>query len=275
MMRGTSRDSLAAGQERLDAVVDEQPAAADLVGLSDGLFAVARLLDRESALRRALSDPSLPGEKKVRLLDTLLGSQLDRLGLDVLRGLARSRWSQPSDLVEAVETLAISAQLSAAEVEGHLDDVEDELFRFGRIVDREPRLRAALTDPGVPAERRTALLDDLIRGKVRPTTDRLLSQLVTAPRGRTLEDAVEELSRLAAARRRRLVASVTAAVDLTDDETERLRRALTRVYGREVQLQVDADPGIVGGLVVRVGDEVIDGSVAHRIDAARRRLSGG
>ncbi len=272
-MHVASRESLAAARERLDAFID-RGSAVDIGTVADELFEVVGLLDREPLLRRALSDPATRPDRRGQLLDQVLGGRLDPRTLDLLRGMVRSHWSQPGDLSDSVEAIAWQASFGVAERSGTLDEVEDELFRFGRILDAQPRLRALLADVRVPADRRVELLDTLIDGKVNLTTRRLLAQTVAAPRGRTLERVIEELVQLAADRRERYVAYVRAAVPLTAEQESRLAAVLTRIYGRVVGVQVDVDPDVVGGMVIQVNDEVIDGSLAARLDEARQRLTG-
>ena len=151
--------------------------------------------------------------------------------------------------------------------------MEDELFRFTRLVEGEPALRSVLTDATVAAERKRALLDGLLEGKAGAVTRSLLAQTVTAPQGRSLEHALERLSRLAAEQRQRVVADVRVPVALDDDQQSRLAASLTRAFGRTVALQVTVDPTVLGGGVVRVGDEVIDASVAGRLAETRESSS--
>jgi F-type H+-transporting ATPase subunit delta len=184
-----------------------------------------------------------------------------------------SIWPRPwSGRAGRFEAVAREALLAAAEKEGNLDDVEDELFRFGRVLDREPRLAALLEDAAAPADKRIELLDQLIGGKVSPVTAALLRHTVRLPRDRHLDVVCEELAELAAARRNRSVARVTAPVALTGEQEQKLADSLSRLYGRAISLQVELDPSLMGGLVVQVGGEVIDGSVASRLAAARRAL---
>jgi F-type H+-transporting ATPase subunit delta len=272
-MHVASRESLAAAKDRVDVFIDRS-SAEDIGAVADELFAVVALLDREPLLRRALSDPATPQDRRVGLLDRVLGNRLDPRTLDLLRGMARSHWSEPDDLSDSVEAVARQASFGVAERSGTLDEVEDELFRFGRILDAEPRLRGLLSDVRMPTERRVELLDTLIEGKVNLTTRRLLEQAVRAPRGHALEMVIEELVELAADRRERYVAYVRAAVPLTEEQESRLAAVLSRIYGRAVGVQVDVDPDVIGGMVIKVKDEVIDGSLATRLDEARHRLGG-
>ncbi|WNI18120.1 F0F1 ATP synthase subunit delta [Actinacidiphila sp. ITFR-21] len=271
-MNGASRDALGAAREQLDALTDNT--AVDPARLGGELAAVTALLHREGTLRRALSDPSKSGEAKAGLLRQLLGTQVGDDALDLLAGLVRARWSQPRDLVDAAEELADTADLIAAQRRGVLDDVEDELFRFGRILSGNSELRSALANQVADGTAKAGLLHSLLGGRADPVTERLVTRLVTAPRGRSLESGIDALSRLAAARRNRMVAEVTSATPLSDQQKRRLGAALARIYGRQVHLNLDVDPEVLGGLRVRIGDEVINGSIADRLDEAARRLAG-
>ncbi|MCH0538127.1 F0F1 ATP synthase subunit delta [Streptomyces sp. MUM 203J] len=271
-MNGASREALVAARERLDALTDNT--SVDAAELAGELAAVTALLDREVSLRRVLTDPAQAGEAKAELAARLLSGQVGGETVDLVSGMVRSRWSQSRDLVDAVEELANTADLTAAQRSGALDDVEDELFRFGRIVASSTALRAALTDRTATATAKGELLRSLLGGKANAVTERLIVRLVTAPRGRSLEGGLESLSKLAAARRDRMVAVVTSAVPLTDRQKQRLGAVLAKVYGRQMHLNLDVDPTVLGGISVRVGDELIDGSVASRLDEASRRLAG-
>jgi len=272
MMRGASRESLAQARERLDALVADT--STDALALAEDLFAVTRLLDREIALRRVLSDPAAKADSKTGLATGLLRGQVGDPALGLVGDVVRSRWSRVRDLADGMELLAVTAAVAGAERDGSLDDVEDEVFRFGRIVAGNPQLRGILVDGSVPAERKAELVRTLLGGRVRPVSLRLITQVVTQPRGRSLEAALEEYASLAAARRLRILAVVRAPIVLSDEQRSRLRAALRRIYGREVQLNVVVDPDVVGGMSVQLGDEVIDGTVVSRLAEARRRLAG-
>ncbi|GAA0406805.1 F0F1 ATP synthase subunit delta [Streptomyces luteireticuli] len=271
-MNGASREALASARENLDALVDS--ASADAAGLAEDLASVTALLDREVSLRRVLTDPAQPAEAKAELAGRLLRGQVGSDATDLVGGLVRSRWSSSRDLVDALEELAASADLAAAQRAGQLDDVEDELFRFGRIVESNPGLRAALTDKVAAKAAKAELLRTLLGGRANPVTERLVTRLVTAPRGRSLEAGLTALSKLAADRRGRVVAEVTSAVPLNDRQKQRLGDALARIYGKHVHLNLDVDPEVLGGIQVRIGDEVISGTIADRLADAGRRMAG-
>ena len=271
VLQSASRDALGAATTRLDEHIDAT-GAADLKRLADDLFAVVALLDREHALRRALADPATPSEARSALADRLFDGKIGRPALDVVSDMVKSRWSRAGDLLEGLESLARAAAFGVAEKDGSLDRVEDELFRFGRVLDREPELSRLLSDNATPVDKRLGLLREVLVEKVAPVTATLLEQTVRNPRSRKLDVASEELSELAAARRDRYVAHVRTPVRMTGEQEQRLTDTLTRLYGRPISLQVELDPDLLGGLVVRVGGELIDGSVAGRLAAARRTL---
>ena len=164
--------------------------------------------------------------------------------------------------------------LAIAQAEGVEDRVQDELFTFAKAVERHADLRQALTDAALPAENREAVISELLGARAHPVTTRLARFLVEAGQIRRLTAIAEELARIAAERSDRALAEVRAAVPLTDVQRDRLREALAEATGRSVELKVVVDPTVIGGLVARVGDEVFDGSVAHRLAEARRRLMG-
>jgi F-type H+-transporting ATPase subunit delta len=271
LLQPASRESLAAAGERLDELVDRS-SAEDLRGLGDDLFGVLGLLQSEPTLRRHLADQAVPSAARSGLIERLLASKVGRDALDTVSGLAAARWSRSVDLLDVLEELARRALLAVAEKDGSLDDVEDELFRFGRLLDREPRLNTLLGDVTVPAGKRVGLLRELLATKASPVTLGLLEHSVRASRGRNLDQVAADLAELAAERRHRYVAHVRTPVRLTAEQEQRLADTLSRIYDRAISLQIELDPDLLGGLVVRVGGELIDGSVAGRLAAARRQL---
>ncbi|MBO0774931.1 MAG: F0F1 ATP synthase subunit delta [Actinobacteria bacterium] len=270
-MRGASRAAVAAAQDELAAAVRGDPAAATAIG--DELFGVTSLLDSEPALRRALTDATSPAGARTGLVRGLLGGRVGRATLDLVAGMVSSRWSAPRDLASAAERLAVMATAAAADSAGQLDDLEDELFRFGRIVAGQPELGAARASPLLPADRKRGLLDALLADRVSPAALRLISEVAVHPRGRSLVESLEEYARLAAAWRQRLVAVVRVAAALSSGQRDRLAAALEAAYGRGIHLNIVVDPAVVGGMSVQIGDEFIDGSVASRLAALRRRLA--
>ena len=271
-MRGASRASFADLTERLTA---EGPmSAATATRLGDELFAVTGLLDEEPGLRRALSDPGKPAAEKGAVVGALLHGKVTRRTEALVAAAAESRWASPGDMVDAIEQLAIEAMVSAAEAEDGLDELEDGLFRFGRVVAGQPDLRAALADPSLPAAGKDELLDTLLGGKVTAVTLRLIKQMVMHPRGRPLTVSLDLCAGIAARRREQLIAVVRSAVELSAAQRGRLAEALAASYGHRVHLNVVIDPSVVGGISVQIGDELIDGTAASRLAEVRRKLAG-
>jgi F-type H+-transporting ATPase subunit delta len=164
------------------------------------------------------------------------------------------------------------ALFEIARAEGTLDDVEDELFRFARSYESNDELRNTLTDEMIPAARRQAIVEDLLGGRATPTTVQLISMVVGSGRGRELPAIVDRLVERAANAKNLAVAEVRAAVPLTEDQQDRLKAAIANATGKDVTLKVVADPAVLGGLVVTVGDTIIDGTVRTHLDQLKSRL---
>lgn len=165
-----------------------------------------------------------------------------------------------------------TAMFEVARVEGSLDEVEDELFRFARTLEGNDRLRSVLTDDAVPAERRRGVVGDLLGDRASPVTANLVSLVVGAGRARELPAIIDRLVQRAAAEHDKVVAEVRSAVALDDDQRKRLAEALGRATGKSVEVKVVVDPSVLGGLVARVGDTVIDGTVRTRLDQLRETI---
>jgi F-type H+-transporting ATPase subunit delta len=164
------------------------------------------------------------------------------------------------------------AMLEVARVEGHLAGVEDDLFRFARTFEASDDLRMALTDPHLPLERRLAVIDDLMGGKALSTSTALMSMVVGAGQASDLTAIVEKFVELAASEREHEVAEVRSAIPLDDAQQQRLAVALGQATGKNVEVKVVIDPSVLGGIVARVGDTVIDGSVRHKLDLLREQF---
>jgi len=268
-MRGASRASLTEAKERLEAALS----SGDPATLGDELFAVLHLLDREHGLRRVLSDPAQSADRKVAAVHGLLEGSVSAGTLGLVEEIVRLRWARSVDLTDAVEELAVIAEVASAEAAGRFDDLEDELFRFGRILAAQPELRRALNDRAAPLESKVQLLSDLLERKVTPATLRLVTEVATYARGRSLERGLDFYGRIAAERRSRLVAVVRTSVELTEAQKSRLSAALSAQYDRDVHLNIEVDPAVLGGLSVQIGDEEIDGTIQRRLGDIRRRLT--
>ena len=273
-MRSASRRALASLSDRFSTIaksLDNQ----GLSTVSGELVSVAKMLDREIVVTRYLTVPAEDAAPRVRLIERLVSGKVAAPTLDVLRAAVSERWSANSDLVDAIEHVSRQALLEVAEREDQVDEVEDQLFRFSRILDAQPRLAILLGDYAAPAEGRIALLRKVLdssSGSVNKIAIALLSQTVELLRGEPAEEAMKFLAEVAVARRGEVVAQVSAAAELSDAQRTRLTEVLSRIYGHPVTVQLQIDGALLGGLLISVGDEVIDGTLSSRLAAAEAQL---
>ena len=164
------------------------------------------------------------------------------------------------------------ALFQVAQAEGALEQVEDELFRFARILENETRLREALTDPSSEPEHRAKMVQELLGPKASAHTTNVIAFLVQQGRARELPKIIDSLVKLAAEERNKAVAEVRSAVPLDGDQRQKLVDAIAKATGKNVELKVLVDPSVVGGLLVRVGDQVFDGTVRRRLQMAREHI---
>ncbi len=273
MIRSASRQALEALRTEENAVYDGKVSADALATIASELYAVADLLVAQPRLRRTLGDPATPAEGRAQLVEGLVSGKIGAKSLGIVKAAVRLRWSTPWDLTDAIEDAGDTALFAAAEKQSGLDRLEDDLFRLERILQSEGDVSAILDEFTVGAARRTALLDQLVATKVTPITLALLHHAVTSQRKRSLTLAIDDLLERATARQQRSVARVVSAVPLSDAQQDRLAAVLSTMYGRAISVRTALDPQVQGGLVVRVGDEVIDGSIATRFAAARAALA--
>lgn len=269
-MRGASAESLARLTDALGAAVS---GGADANRMADDLFGVAGLLGREPGLRRVLTDLSIVPEAKSDLVRSMLAGKLEPASLDLVAQAAGYRWAATRHLADALEQLGVIAVVKGAEQAGEAEDFQDQLFGIGRLVAQTPELRDALADPARTREDKRALMHDVLGGKVTSGVLRLVDQAL-AGTFRTFGLAIEAFQKITADNRNRLVATVRSARALADDDRQRLKAALNAQYDKPVYLNVVVDPGLLGGLRIEIGDDVIDGTVVARLDDAGRRLAG-
>ncbi len=270
-LRAASRESLGKVVEQFDGLVGDLDADG-LTKLADDLASIVKLLRREPVLGRHLADPSSGPNAKVQLVERLLSGKVSDSALEILKNAASQRWSATSDLPRAIQHAARLALLVRAESDGQIDDVEDQLFRFSRILDTEPRLITLLSEYSAPLDGRISLLNNVLSRRASKNTADLLRQTIELLHGDRADESIRELANLAVSRRGEVVAHVSAASELSDAQNERLTQLLTRIYGHPVSLQFHIDPALIGGLAIAVGDEVIDGSLASKLASAETHL---
>jgi F-type H+-transporting ATPase subunit delta len=164
------------------------------------------------------------------------------------------------------------ALLEIANAEERVSEIEDELFRFARIVEGNDELRMALANPGLPADRRAAIVDELLEGRALTVSRAMATFIVGAGRGHDFPAIVSRFVELAAQTRQHEVAEVRSAVALDDAQQRRLAEALSRATGKNIEVKLVVDPTVMGGLVATIGDTVIDGTVRHRLDQLKETL---
>jgi ATP synthase F1 delta subunit len=273
-LRSASREALKSVTDRFDTIakdLDNQ----GLEKLAGELVSVAKMLAGELVVTRYLTLPSEDAAPRVRLLERLLSGKVGDPTLELLRAAVSERWSANADLVDAVEHVARQALLEVAAREDRVDEVEDQLFRFARILEAQPRLAVLLGEYGAPAEGRVGLLRSVLQsatGRSNRITNSLLAQTIELLRGQSADDAVMFLAEAAVARRNEVVAQVTAAAEPSDAQRTRLTEVLSRIYGHPVAVQLQTDAALLGGLLISVGDEVIDGTLSSRLTAAEAHL---
>ena len=267
---GSSRKSLVTSRVALDAAIKGCDAAT-ASALSSELFFVTDVLSTNISLRRALTDPARDENSKSALITELFQGKVGAKTLGLITELASLRWSAPKDLILVVEQLAIEAEASAANIAGELDRVEDEVFTAAAAIAGSTHLRKALTSDATNAK--AALVADILKGAT-DSTVKLISQMVNAWRGRSIEAAFADYQWALAERRNRVIALVRIAKPITTVQLDRLATSLTNKVGQPVRINIEIDPKVIGGVSVRFADEIVDGSISNRLAGAARALVG-
>ncbi|MCS6710915.1 F0F1 ATP synthase subunit delta [Brachybacterium sp. EF45031] len=270
-MRGSSAASLEAIVRGTRAGWVGAPTPLDEV--ADELFSVADVIDSSNQMVRLLSDPGRSDAVKESAVRTLLADRVRPETLEIVLAVVTSTWSEQDDLLSALENVGIEALLEQADREGALESVEEELFQVSRLIDGSPELTAGLDAAREDPRRRTEILGRLLDGRVHRVTAALARRAVQRRSDLKPARRVLEFADFASQRRRRLLAIVTASRPLTPDQHARLGRILAAKYGQDVQMNVEVSPDVVGGLRIRVGDDLYDATVLSRLAAARQRLA--
>jgi len=269
---GSSRQSLVAARAKLDAAV--KGATADSAAkLSSELFLAAEVLASNVPLRRAFADMSRDAASKETLVKDLFGKTLGSAALTLLTDVATLRWSAGGDIVYVLEQLAIEAEGTAANINGELDRVEDQLFEISRVIAENFELRKALVGPGTTSAKST-LVSDVLGKRASESTVRLAAALVSSLRGRSIEAGFADYLSALANRRNRLIANVRVAAAITDTQKVRLAQAIEKQVGQPIRVNIQVDPSILGGVSVKFADELVDGSISNRLAGAGRALVG-
>jgi len=275
-MAGVSSESLAAALASLEAKL---PNAS--LQLAKELFGILGTVDSSAGLRRALTDPSRNGDEKSALVKRLFGGNVSVDAVEIAIGLAGSRWASARDIGDALETLAATVIIAVAEnksavsasgING-LEALENDLFAFSQAVESNHEVQRALSEPQASPAAKIALAEKLVPG-ASGEAKVLIAQAVTQPRGLKVTKLVRRFAELAAKRQQRWIAVVSVTRPLTEAQTSRLQAALNGLYGRDLKINMNVDPALIGGIRIQVGDEVVDASVAARLGQLHRQLVG-
>jgi F-type H+-transporting ATPase subunit delta len=275
-MAGVSSESLAAALVSLEAKL---PGAS--LQLAKELFGILGTVDSSAGLRRALTDPSRSGDEKSALVKRLFGGNVSADAAQMASGLAGSRWASARDIGDALETLAATVVIAVAENKSAvsasgitgLETLENDLFAFSQAVESNHEVQRALSEPQASPAAKIALAEKLVPGASEEAKV-LIAQAVTQPRGLKVTRLVRRFAELAAKRQQRWIAVVSVTRPLTEAQTSRLQAALNSLYGRDLKINMNVDPALIGGIRIQVGDEVVDASVAARLGQLHRQLVG-
>jgi F-type H+-transporting ATPase subunit delta len=269
--------------------------------MADETASVARLVSHNATLRAALSDTAIPPAGRRAVLEELLADRVSgpTRRLEAFTVAAVS----PSEVTRAASWLAVETARAAEgrrleapalgrsegrqRVGGYaaaldeelssddLEEMEDALFRLARIIESTPPLRAVLTDRDQPAEARTAVVRDLLQAKVPASTRDLVEYVVRAGRSRDVVGTLDWLVERTAEVRGWRVARVHAAHEIDPEQRRELSSSLSRLAGAPVDLEVTVEPRLLGGVVVEIGDLLLDASARGRLDRLREHMQAG
>jgi len=272
-LKGSSRSSLVTTRAQLEKLVSQldAPAAAQV---SSELLSIVTVLDSSIALRRALSDFARDEASKVALSKQVFTAISNGHAFTVLATMVGLRWSSPRDIGDVLELLGVETLSVAVEKAAQLEQLESELFAFAQIVSKNPELRATFALRSASEVKKSDLVSALLSGKALQASINLISFLVDHPRGRNLESGLNEFADIISARKARMIAHVVSASALSPDQVSRLTGALTKMFGHEIRVNVSIEKEVVGGLSIRIADELIDGTVIARLAQADRLLAG-
>ena len=161
------------------------------------------------------------------------------------------------------------AILAVASAESNGAQIEDEIYRFSQVLQSSEELKSTLSDASIPSERRQQIVEDLLDGQATQTTVALVSMIVAAGMGSDIKAIADRVIGLGAESRDKAVAEVYSVVDLSSDQQQRLAAALKSATGKDVEMKIIIDESVMGGLLVQIEDEVIDGTVRTRLKQLR------
>lgn len=164
------------------------------------------------------------------------------------------------------------ALLMIANERNALDEYEKELKRFAQILQEEPKIKALMDNPKIPPEEKKQVLEKILKGSFNEIIRNFLHLIIDKRRESNYLDIIQEFMNYADEARNILDAEVRSAVQLLDKDFRELEKKLSQASGKTVRLKSIIDPSLIGGIVVRLGDTVIDGSVVKKLALLKKRL---
>jgi F-type H+-transporting ATPase subunit delta len=271
VLGGSSRVSVQALRKSLDEIVNKQSANDAAVFASD-LFTILSVLSTSIGVRRALTDNARDSSAKAELISNLFGKNVSGGAQALLASASALRWSNPGEIADAIENLAVQAESACADKNGELEKVESQLFDFAQVLRANPELRQALNTSADTDQSKVALLEAIVNGKYLTSTINLLRRVVTLRRGRSIDATLAAYAHYVSTRKDQVVAHVKSAVELSDAQLAKLVSTLSKQVGKDVRINIEIDPKVLGGISVRYADDVIDGTIVNRLAEAGRAL---
>ena len=272
-MKAASREAQSHVTGQLESLIgsaDNAVATAAQIGTE--LFLIVDQLDTERALRVAIADTSLEPGQRAGMVKDVFGGKVAEPTLNILTAAAEQEWSTPREFRAGLINLGRIALQKGAQEQGQLEQVENELYQLSVLLEDEKELTQLLSDRTATAAQKRGLLASVIYGKVTMFTEALALQVIGRPHYNPVDD-LAELAENVAEMRGKSVARVKTAEALNDTQRDALARKLEQIYGREIAIHSEVDPSLLGGMVVRVGDEVIDGSTRGKIERLRTDMA--
>jgi F-type H+-transporting ATPase subunit delta len=271
VLGGSSRVSVQALRKSLDEIVNKQSASDAAVFASD-LFTILTVLSTSIGVRRALTDNARDASAKAELISNLFGKNISGGAQALLASASALRWSNPGEIADAIENLAVQAESAYADKNGELEKVESQLFDFAQVLRANPELRQALNTSADTDQSKVTLLEAIVNGKYLTSTINLLRRVVTLRRGRSIDATLAAYAHYVSTRKDQVVAHVKSAVELSDSQLAKLVTTLSKLVGKDVRINLEIDPKVLGGISIRYADDVIDGTMVNRLAEAGRAL---
>lgn len=251
-------------ERRLDEQADELKLDEAAVA---GIFAASDALAAQYRLRATLSDPAVPAKVRVQMARRLFSDRIPSAAVELVAQVCASA-TDATFLETEVDRQGIRAVFQQS---GAVRRVQEEVFRFARVLEDDSDLQATLTDPLIELAARQRLVADLLASRAHPATVQLVQRCVQR-RGRTLVKTLDYYVEVAAQIGRHTLARVTVAKPLTAEQLTQMRAQLARIYGTTIDIQIDIDSEVLGGARIEIGDDIIDGTVQTRLNEARRLI---